>query len=289
MNSDAALQIRKMKPEDIPLGMRLKEIAGWNQVRADWESFLLLEPDGCFVAEIEGVGAGTATTINYENRFGWIGMVIVDPEFRRRGIATRLVEHAIGCLESIDCGCQKLDATDAGALVYQNLGFTIEYDVQRWYREPGPVTDRPLQIADIRPWVTTDLDRIRDRDTTAFGASRRRLLQWYSTNGSPAFIAGNSQHSRGYVVGRAGSRACQMGPLVAADAECAGALMSEFLSSLPEGPVIADIVADNAEAVRLLESLGFSCRRILKRMYRGENRWPGNPRQTFCLAGFEFG
>lgn len=278
-----------MKAADISLGMRLKEIAGWNQVPADWAAFLLMEPDGCFVAEIDGVAAGSATTINYENRFGWIGMVIVDPDFRRRGIATRLVEHAIGYLESIDCRCQKLDATDAGALVYQNLGFAIEYDVQRWYRAPGPVADRPPKNVDVRPFLTTDLDRIRDLDTTAFGASRGRLLQWYSTNGSPAFVAANSQNPRGYVVGRAGSRAGQMGPLVAEDAECAEALMDEFLSSRPNEPVIADLVADNAEAVRLLERFGFSRRRILKRMYRGENRWPGNPRQTFCLAGFEFG
>ena len=49
-----ALTLRLMTPGDIELGMRLKGQAGWNQTPADWQRFLELEPNGCFVAEWDG-------------------------------------------------------------------------------------------------------------------------------------------------------------------------------------------------------------------------------------------
>ena len=64
------LRIRGMTVADIPLGMRLKEQAGWNQVEGDWRRLLDLQPDGCFVAELDDVPAGTVTTC----RFGPGGM-----------------------------------------------------------------------------------------------------------------------------------------------------------------------------------------------------------------------
>ena len=63
------ISLRMMTPDDIPAGLRLKEIAGWNQTRGDWERFLFASPQGCFVAEADGEVAGTAATISYEGRF----------------------------------------------------------------------------------------------------------------------------------------------------------------------------------------------------------------------------
>ncbi len=84
-----------MKRADIPAEMRLKDLAGWNQTEADWERFLDASPDGCFVAEAAERVVGTSTTIVYEGRFAWIGMVLVDPEFSRRGIGAALLDRAL--------------------------------------------------------------------------------------------------------------------------------------------------------------------------------------------------
>ena len=51
-----------MTTDDLPLGMRLKAQAGWNQVSADWQRFLELEPDGCFVGQWHGQPVATTTT-----------------------------------------------------------------------------------------------------------------------------------------------------------------------------------------------------------------------------------
>ena len=66
-----------MTEQDIPAGLRLNTIAGWNQTSTDWRRFLQNSPNGCFVMEHDAKVVGTATTISYENRFAWIGMVLV--------------------------------------------------------------------------------------------------------------------------------------------------------------------------------------------------------------------
>ena len=40
------MRLRIMTMADIPAGMRLKEIAGWNQTAADWKRFLEASPKG---------------------------------------------------------------------------------------------------------------------------------------------------------------------------------------------------------------------------------------------------
>jgi GNAT superfamily N-acetyltransferase len=120
-----------MTSADIPAGMRLKEFAGWNQTQEDWERFLEAEPEGCFVAEWNGQVAGTVATIIYEQRFAWIGMVLVDPALRGKGIGTALLLKAIDYLDAKKVPCMKLDATPQGKPIYTRLGFRIEYDIER--------------------------------------------------------------------------------------------------------------------------------------------------------------
>ena len=95
------MNLRTMTTADIPAGMRLKDLAGWNQTPADWRCFLQSSPRGCFAAEVDGEVVGTAATMVYEQRFAWIGMVLVDPEFRGQGIGTCLLRKTIEHLDEI--------------------------------------------------------------------------------------------------------------------------------------------------------------------------------------------
>ena len=119
------LRIRGMTVADIPLGMRLKEQAGWNQVEGDWRRLLDLQPDGCFVAELDGIPAGTVTTC----RFGpvaWVAMMLVDKSFRSRGIGRALMSRALDDLDSAGVRTIRLDATPLGRPLYESLDFVAE-------------------------------------------------------------------------------------------------------------------------------------------------------------------
>jgi ribosomal protein S18 acetylase RimI-like enzyme len=113
--------VRMGGESDIPAALRLKELAGWNQTESDWRRLLRLQPSGCFCATIEGNVVGTTTTTSYGRELAWIGMVLVDPEFRRLGIATKLMHTALDHLRDLGVATVKLDATPEGRPVYENL------------------------------------------------------------------------------------------------------------------------------------------------------------------------
>ncbi len=75
--------VRTMTLADLPLAMRLKSQAGWNQQEADWRRFLDMQPDGCFVAECAGVAVATTVACVFD-RVAWLAMVLVDAAYRGR-------------------------------------------------------------------------------------------------------------------------------------------------------------------------------------------------------------
>jgi GNAT superfamily N-acetyltransferase len=276
-----------MSEKDVEDAMRLKEAAHWNQVPDDWMGFMSLESEGCFVGELDREVVTTATNFSFENRFGWIGMILVDPAHRRKGIATRMMECSIAYLESLPCPCQRLDATDAGAKVYEKIGFLTEYQVERWTH--GGISSEARGLPPITLLTAENLDQVADWDANVFGASRKRLLKWYVKNSAPSLLSGDPGDPNGFLVGRPGSKAFQLGPLSAINVDAAHELIESFISQLPTQPMIADITVANSDSKSLLESFGFRSSRILQRMYRGPNKYPGDPSRAFLLAGFEFG
>ncbi len=280
----ADLVFRVMTMEDVPAGMRLKEIAGWNQTPADWERFLSAIPVGCFVAEFEGLVVGTVTTISYEGRFAWIGMVLVDPEFRGRGIGTRLLKTAIICLDACGIPTLKLDATPQGKPIYEKLGFVTEYEIERWaLRRPAGSGPGP----ETKP---EDLTAVLTLDREVFGASREPLLRSLATH-APQFVnvVRDGSNISGYAFGRCGSRADHLGPWIARDESAARQLLDAFLRRSTRDTVFVDCLVANPWARPLLRARGFELSRPLTRMFRGPNADPGKPQMVCAVLGPEFG
>ncbi len=278
--------IRRMEAADIPAGLRLCRVAGWNQKEGDWSRFLRLEPGGCFVACAGDEVCGTATTLRYGTRLGWIGMVLVDPQQRGRGIGTELLKHAIRYLERSAVETQKLDATPMGHGLYLKLGFADEYQIERWQGN-GRAVNGPT----LKPMTRDELQRVCGWDREIFGADRTRLLTSIWEDG-PAYSAVLTRGTEvaGFMLGRAGERAHYLGPWVAVPGTGAAAeLFREFLARFPGGPVFVDISLPSPEAKEIVSTAGFVQQRILTRMYRGLNRHPGLPANVAGIAGPELG
>ena len=124
------MRIRPMTGADLPLGMRLKAQAGWNQTEADWRRFLHLQPDGCFVAELDGTAVGTTAAFVF-GPVAWVAMVLVDEAVRGRGVGTALMRHALAFLDGRGVRSVRLDATPLGRPIYEKLGFVAEYKIGR--------------------------------------------------------------------------------------------------------------------------------------------------------------
>jgi GNAT superfamily N-acetyltransferase len=282
------LHLRVLRPEDLPFADSLCAIAGWNQTLGDWRRFLEMEPEGCVLAEWNGSPVGTATTLRYASEVAWIGMVLVHPEHRRRGIGRALLNHCIALLQARRIRCIKLDATPAGKQVYDGLGFKSEWTLVRW-EHAGPQAAKPTS-GRLRPWRVSDLQDTASLDVAAFGVSREKLTEALASQSRLALVL---EHAPGRVGGygfmRPGSRAMYLGPVVATTDEVGLQLVQALFANTTGERVFWDIPDANTAAVDWARRHGFIQQRMLTRMYLGENTAPGNPRQQFALAGPEVG
>jgi GNAT superfamily N-acetyltransferase len=282
------LHLRALRPEDLPFADSLRAIAGWNQTLGDWRRFLQMEPEGCILAEWNGSAAGTATTLRYATDVAWIGMVLVHPEQRRRGIGRALLNHCSAWLRERGVRCVKLDATPAGKQVYDGLGFKSEWTLARW-EHTGLHVAMPTDMR-LRPWQASDLRFIASLDATAFGVSREKLVDALASQSRVAFVwESAARRLAGYGFIRPGSRANYLGPIVAASDEVGLQLVQALLAHIPGEQVFWDIPDANTAAVEWARQHGCLQQRVLTRMYLGENTARGNPRQQFALAGPEVG
>jgi creatinine amidohydrolase len=256
--------IRPLTKMDVPSAVRLKDLARWNQTQTDWEMFLNSNPQGCFAAVFNGKVIATATTIKYENRLAWIGMVLVDPEFREMGIASSLIECAIE--HSRDCQLIKLDATMEGMRLYCRLGFKAQYTVHRLINNSVPFYSKP---ATIGPISESQLESIFAYDMNRFGANRSGLLYWLWSNNQIGSWLYNKNNNKGFCLGRKGCEYYQIGPICAEDPAVAIELLTAQLSSLCGQKVLIDVPECNTELLHFLENCGFIQQRDFLRMQIG--------------------
>ncbi|MCH8216209.1 MAG: GNAT family N-acetyltransferase [Planctomycetes bacterium] len=258
------LAIRTMTPTDAPVVLALSEQAGWNQGKADWQRFLAMEPEGCFVAETNGEPVGTTVTCVFGG-VAWIGMVLVDPRARRRGVATGLMKHALAYLEGRGVQTVRLDATETGRLVYEGLSFVTEFSLTR-YQGTAPPAGENAQVVSATPDMYDELIAF---DARAAGANREKMLtRLFSTSPCGTRVLNRRGQLEGFITTRSGVHALQIGPCIASPS--AGAiLLSDMLNRCAGQPVILDVPCQNTTATRVTESLGFKAQRHFIRMYRG--------------------
>jgi GNAT superfamily N-acetyltransferase len=275
-----------MRATDIDVGLRLCRVSGWNQVRRDWDQFLSLSPGGCSVAELEGHVVGTVATVRYGTRFGWIGMVLVDPAVRGRGIGTRLLDHSLTLLS--DMPLVRLDATTAGHPLYLTRGFAEEGLINRLQGiAPALAQARP---EGVRPMSEQDIGDVSALDERVFGANRIAMLRWM-WQGAPgyAWVAQRGGRMTGYTFGRHGHDFEDLGPIVAADDDMAHQLATACLSAHGGRSFVVDLPLGQSSLQQRLEALGFRHQRPLIRMARGTGGIPGDPSRQFAVLGPEFG
>jgi GNAT superfamily N-acetyltransferase len=207
--------------------MALSAAAHWNQNEADWRAMLEFGQGwGLQVQDEAGRPRLAASTmvLPYERRFAWVSMVLVLPEWRRQGLAGRLLRVALDHLQRLGLEAV-LDATPAGHPVYQAQGFVDAWHFTRW-RLAGRSAPLPASpgAPDVRRLRQEDWPAVADLDAKAFGASRLPLLQHLAHRLPEAgWVLRQGGELRGYLLGRDGRTARQLGPLVVASREGAPA------------------------------------------------------------------
>ncbi len=281
-------ELRAMTGDDVAAGLELCRLAGWNQIAADWQRLLDLEPEGVFVVEDGGRACATASVVAHGTRTAWIGMILVHPEYRRRGLASALMNRCIETLQSRGVESIKVDATDQGRQVYLKLGFADERPIWRYAgtRPPGGEPD-----PSARPIGDGDWKAIARCDDAVFGADRSALLKHLADEGPSAIVSGpgEGRDIGAYGFARPGFCGSYLGPVVAADGQSARRVVLALLAELPEGELYWDVQPDDAQARCLVEAMGLVVDRKLTRMVLGRKVNAGQVNRVFATAGFELG
>jgi GNAT superfamily N-acetyltransferase len=281
------IEIRLMTKNDLGSLVSLKHRLGWNQTERDLISLLELNPHGCFTANYNGEMVGTITSIVYANTLAWIGMMLVDPLYRRRRIAARLMSRVLEYLYGRGINTIKLDATPEGFPLYQSMGFIAETLIERWECFAAPNLKNNLQDLD-----DALLPAVYGLDKIAFGVDRSFLidaLMKTSNSKSAVSISSTGNHLNGFALSRPGSNANYVGPVVAKDRRSATDLLEGMLAQSSGEKVYVDFGTGFDLPLDYLIDLGFVKQRDLVRTSLGNKSVAGTSKLVLAIAGPELG
>jgi len=225
----------------------LKEIGklqpeGWPDIVTDFKFYL--DSGFCIPIKIvlgnRIVGLGAAILLGDS---AWIAHIIVDEEFRNKGIGYSIVEELLNRLKAYSLKSYMLIATETGKSLYEKAGFKAVSDYA-YFRREIPWKDQKIS-GKVLPYKTAYFSEIMELDKKISGENRGSLLFDHLST-SKVYIQNNSL--AGVYIPGSGEG------LIIADTLSAGLeLMKEKYSIIDK----AVLPAENVAGIAFLEQNGF--------------------------------
>jgi N-acetylglutamate synthase-like GNAT family acetyltransferase len=247
---------------------------GWPDIVPEFEYYI--KKDFCHPLKTKAdnkiVGVGTSIVFG---KTGWLAHIIVDNNYRKRGIGYKIVEELLKGLKNHSVETWLLIATEPGKPIYIKAGFRIVTEYSYLKRE------NPWNELSISKNVSSFKDEykseILELDRKISGENRASLLSDYLDN-SVVFIANNEV--KGYYI--PGLRE----GLINADIKEAGLELMKVKYSKVDKAVLP---SDNITGIEFLKRNGFvDADTKGTRMILGRNiDW--KPQKIFSRIGGNFG
>ena len=269
--------IVRLGASDARAGLLLSTEAHWNQNEADWR-FFLTKGDVFGVRDNDGLLIASAALLPYSAGNAWISMVLVTEKWRRRGLATRLVDACLAAAakQGLPPGSMRRRRAPPSM---------VRSDLRRRCSLGGCGSSTRC-----RPRLKR---RRRYRLARSTISSRRTVWPWVSIAALLLGELGGRSGSRllsdgeAFALVRDGRKARHIGPLFAESAEQAHALVNEIVWT-ESGPLLIDAVYEQEEFLKRLTGSGWKIERPFQRMRFGAAAaLPG--RLPFAVAGPEYG
>ncbi|KQV83775.1 GNAT family N-acetyltransferase [Rhizobium sp. Root1220] len=262
MNSEFA--VRPMRPGELELVLEWARQEGWNPGLDDSLAFQDADPSGFFVGVLGEVPVGSISVVKYGDDFAFLGLYIVHPDFRGKGYGKAIWNAGMASAEGRSIG---LDGVTGQQANYRKAGFEEAYKTIRY----GGVVAALPQSTLVAHAVSDKLDGLLRYDATIFPAPRPTFVtSWCAARKDRrTAIVRKSGKIRGYGTIRRCYEGYKIGPLFAADADSAAALLATLAPVAGGRPVFIDIPSDNTGAIALAEGMGLAPVFETARMYRG--------------------
>lgn len=283
MQEGSACEIRQMKRSELDLVMEWIAAEGWNPGLYDAESFYHTDPEGFLVAILDGEPIGAISAVSYGDKFGFIGLYIMKPEYRGKIHAARLGKAAQRRLKLCNIG---LDGVPQKIDNYKRIGFNLAY---RNIRFQGVALSEPAMNG-LLELDRIPFEKISAYDRTLFPAARDKFLRaWLSQPEASGYGVIQEGELSGFGLIRPCRVGFKIGPLFANSPDIADALYCALCSAAkPGSPVFLDIPEVNYFAYELVQRYQMQQVFETARMYSGPE--PYLPMQRiFGVTSFELG
>lgn len=272
--------------------MELSVAAGWNQSPTDW-GLMIQHGRAVGIRTSAGRLIATVVTMCYGPTYGWIAMLLVAEDRRRQGIGKYLFEDGVEHLNERG-RVPVLDATPAGEELYRRSGFSGSYRVYRMAR-PGEglrpaAADAPPSTSreSVAEAKDDEIDALTATDTAVTDFERADILRDIGRR-TDSRVFRDVDKGASVALLRRGHHAWHIGPVYSEHPEGARRVMDRALSVVGDAPVYMDVVAEQEELIRYMESKSFVMQRPFLRMVVGEAIQTAPPGMLVATAGPEYG
>ncbi|MDV7141775.1 GNAT family N-acetyltransferase [Tropicimonas sp. TH_r6] len=255
--------LRRMTLDELATVLDWAADEGWNPGHDDAAAFLAADPEGFFVAEIDGALAAAISVINHSDSFAFLGLYLCHPEYRGRGIGMALWTHALAHAGE---RCVGLDGVPAQQANYRRSGFVPASETARFEGVLAPAPSSAL-----RPATEADLPWMIMRSNTANGYSMAPFLAGWlrQTENRQTLVLDDKSGHAGFATWRSCQRGVKIGPLVAKDLVAARTLMHGIAVVAQGAPLVIDVPREMTTLAGYCRAEGMGCAFSTARMYRG--------------------
>jgi ribosomal protein S18 acetylase RimI-like enzyme len=247
--------------EDMKTIIAFAKAEGWNPGDGDDIAFKAVDPEGFFVAKVDGDVVGCISVVNHNDEFAYVGMYICRPDYRGKGIGMTLWNYAFKHAGTRNMG---LDGVREQESNYVKSGFVAVMDTCRYEGQLQAQTH-----SGIRPAGDDDIDDLIEMDAAANDVRRERFIRsWVAPASNRKTVIFDD--ASGFATIRTSQYGVKIGPVVCDDTDKALMLMRACLDQIPSDQVFVDVPADNKAMVSTLNDKGFSEVFVATRMYRGK-------------------
>lgn len=275
---------RTMTRDELGLAIEWAAQEGWNPGLHDAASFHAADPQGFFLGVLDGDPVASISVVKYGTSFAFLGLYIVRPGFRGRGLGWALWQHGMASAAGRQVG---LDGVVEQQGNYRKSGFELAW---RNVRYEGRGLGQAPGDPQVQPLSTLPFDAIARYDQAFFPADRSRFLQvWLQQPDAAGFAFVADGELQGYGLARRCRRGWKIGPLFADSEQAAETLYGALAGQAKTTePVFLDLPEANAAAVALAQRHGMRVVFETARMYTGTA--PAVPLdRLYGVTSFELG
>ncbi|MDL2418533.1 GNAT family N-acetyltransferase [Bacillus tropicus] len=249
------IRVKRLREEQIGDIVSLSSYIGWDYNREEIETIFNAGIVYGVWNEREELIA-SAAIILYGEKLASIGMVIVHPDYKGRGIGKIITD---ACVKSVSAHTPiMLIATDEGKPLYEKLGFRAVSYVSKYICNSYNVNDYCVRNEDyMMDYEEGDLEKIIKIDEYAFGTNRKEFLKKRIMQSEQSIVVKDKeQNVLGYGLSIQTPENKIIGPVVAKNDAMAMRIVHD-LAKGHNGKLRIDVLEGKKDFMKVLAITGF--------------------------------